>query len=139
VVLGAAFVTAVRLFRCADGGSRRYFNRPINLGLDLRLWMDGVRLLADTMSHALLVLLVPLALAALLALGLAAAWALRVAERALAAAASRAIFVGAVALAAVVSLATGLTPAVPRRRHACRARRVRRGRRPRHAPRGRVR
>jgi hypothetical protein len=34
VLLGAAFVTAVRLFRFADGGSRRYFNRPINLGLD---------------------------------------------------------------------------------------------------------
>ena len=112
VVLGAAFVTAVRLFRFADGGSRRYFNRPITLGLDLTLWMDGVRLLADTMSHALLVLLVPLALAALLVLGLAAAWALRVAERALAAPASRAIFVGAVALAAVVSLAMGLPPTV---------------------------
>jgi hypothetical protein len=113
VVLGAVFVTAVRLFRFADGGSRRYFNRPINLGLDLTLWMDGVRLLADTMSHALLVLLVPLAFAALLALGLAAAWALRVAERAFAAPATRAIFAGAVALAAVVSLAVGLAPAAP--------------------------
>ena len=113
VVLGAMLVTVVRLFRFADGGSRRYFNRPINLGLDLTLWMDGVRLLADTMSHTLLVLLVPLALAALVGLGLAAAWALRVAERALAAPAPRAIFAGAVALAAVVSLATVLTPGVP--------------------------
>jgi hypothetical protein len=113
VALGAILVTAVRLFRFADGGSRRYFNRPINLGLDLTLWMDGVRLLADTMSHMLLVLLVPLALAALVGLGLAAAWALRVAERALAVRAQRAIFAGAVALAAVVSLATGLTTAVP--------------------------
>ncbi|HSZ82461.1 MAG TPA: hypothetical protein VLA14_09270 [Polyangia bacterium] len=113
VVLGAVLVTAVRLFRFADGGSRRYFNRPITLGLDLTLWMDGVRLLADTMSHALLALLVPLAFAALFVLGLAAAWALRVAERALAAPAPRALFAGAVALAAVVSLATGLRPAVP--------------------------
>jgi hypothetical protein len=113
VVLGAVFVTAVRLFRFADGGSRRYFNRPINLGLDLTLSMDGVRLLADTMSHALLVLLVPLAFAALLALGLAAAWALRVAERSLAAPATRAIFVGTVAVAGVVSLAIGITPDVP--------------------------
>jgi hypothetical protein len=112
VILGAALVSVVRLFRFADGGSRRYFNRPINLGLDLTLSMDAVRLLADTMSHALLVLLVPLALAALLGLGLAAAWALRVAERALAAPAPRAIFAAVVALAAVVSLATGLPPAV---------------------------
>ena len=113
VILGAVLVTAVRLFRFADGGSRRYFNRPINLGLDLTLWMDGVRLLADTMSHTLLVLLVPLAFAALLVLGLTAAWALRVAERALAAPITRAIFAGAVVLAAVVSLAAGLPHAVP--------------------------
>ena len=113
VVLGAVLVTAIRLFRFADGGSRRYFNRPINLGLDLTLWMDAVRLLTDTMSHTLLLLLVPLALATLVGLGLAAAWALRVAERALASPAPRAIFVGAAVLATVVSLATGLAPAVP--------------------------
>ncbi len=112
VVLGAMLVTAIRLFRIADGGSRRYFNRPINLGLDLRLTMDGVLLLADTISHTLLVLLAPLALAVLVGFVLAAAWALRAAERAFAAPVPRAVFAGAVALTTVVSLAVRLTPAV---------------------------
>jgi len=113
VVLGALLVTAIRIFRIADGGSRRYFNRPINLGLDLRLSMDGVLLLADTMSHTLLVLLVPVVLAVLVGFALAAAWALRAAERAFASSVPRAVFAGTVALAAVVSLAMRLAPAVP--------------------------
>ena len=75
--------------------------------------MDGVRLLADTMSHSLLlVLLVPLAFVALLVLGLAAPrGALRVAERALAAPRPAACDLRGcpIALAAtVVSLATRL-------------------------------
>jgi hypothetical protein len=114
VVLAAVLVAAVRVFRIGDGVSRRYFNRPLNLGLDLSLWMDGVRLLGDTMSHTLLVIAFPLGLGALAGIGMAAAWALRVAERALVARGPRAVFAGAVALAAVVSLvmalATGGSP-----------------------------
>jgi hypothetical protein len=103
----AALVVAVRVFRIADGVSRRYFNRPFSLGLDASLWMDGVRLLGDTTSHARLVLAAPLALGALVGLGLAAGWALRVAERALVARGPRVVFVGVVALALVASVVVG--------------------------------
>jgi hypothetical protein len=112
VVAAAVFVTAVCLFRIGDGGCRRYFNRPINLGLDLRLWMDAVRLLADTMPRAWLIAAVPLALATLAAIGLGAAWALRAAERALATPAACSGFAGALAVAAALG---GVHPsAVPR-------------------------
>src|SRR5216683_1636272 len=35
VVLAVALVMAVRVFRIGDGVNRRYFDRPLNLGLDL--------------------------------------------------------------------------------------------------------
>ena len=106
VVLAVVLVMAVRVFRIGDGVNRRYFNRPLNLGLDLSLSMDLVRLLGDTMSRALLVVALPLALGVLAAIGIAAAWALRVAERAAVSRGARRAFAGAVAVAAAASLAT---------------------------------
>jgi hypothetical protein len=105
VVAAAVLVAAVRLFRVGDGVNRRYFNRPLTLGLDLPLAMDLVRLLGDTGSRLALIVEILLAAGALVLVGLLAAWALRAAERALAARAARATFVAALALAALASLA----------------------------------
>lgn len=105
VVAAAVLVAAVRLFRVADGVNRRYFNRPMTLGLDLPLAMDLLRLLGDTGSRAGVLLEIAAAAGALVVTGLLAAWALRVAERALAARAARATFAAVVALAALASLA----------------------------------
>jgi hypothetical protein len=102
IIAAAILATAVRLFRIADGGSLRYFNRPFNLGLDLPLWMDGVRLLADTMPHALLVIALPLAVGSAAGIGLGAAWALRVAERALVTRGPRVVLAGTAVLAALL-------------------------------------
>jgi hypothetical protein len=112
VAAAALFVTAIFLFRVGDGGCRRYFNRPISLGLDLRLWMDGIRLLADTMPRAWLIVAIPLALGALAAVARGAAWALRAAERAFAVPAALAAFAGALAVGAALGGLQG--SAVPR-------------------------
>src|SRR5437868_5097171 len=93
IVVASVLIVAVRLFRIGDGVNRRYFNRPLTLGLDLPLAMDLVRLLKDTLSHPSLLVGVPLALAVLVGFGFGAAWALRTAERALTVTASRNVFV----------------------------------------------
>lgn len=106
VVAAALLVVAVRLFRVGDGVNRRYFNRPLTLGLDLPLAMDLVRLLGDTMSHPLLLIALLVSLGALAGIGALAAWALRAAELALVARDVRAVFAGLVATAALASLVT---------------------------------
>jgi hypothetical protein len=106
IVAAAVLVVAVRLFRIGDGVNRRYFNRPLTLGLDLPLAMDLIRLLGDTVSHPLLLVALPVALGVLVGIGALAAWALRAAERALSVRDVRAVFAGLVATAALASLAT---------------------------------
>lgn len=104
VVVGVAvLVAAVRLFRVGDGVNRRYFNRPLTLGLDLPLAMDLVRLLGDTMSPVVLYVGLPLGVAALVAVAWCGAWALRTAERALADRAAQVCFTAVVLAAAVAS------------------------------------
>jgi hypothetical protein len=105
VVTAAVLVAAVRLFRVGDGVNRRYFNRPLTLGLDLPLAMDLVRLLGDTGSRLALFVEILLGAGALVAVGLLGAWALRVAERAAAARSARVTLAAGVALAALGSLA----------------------------------
>ncbi|HEX2657224.1 MAG TPA: hypothetical protein VHU40_03085 [Polyangia bacterium] len=104
VVAASVVVAAIRLFRIGDGVNRRYFNRPLTLGLDLPLAMDLVRLLKDTLSSPFLLVGLPLALAVFVGIGVVAARALRSAERALDARAGRVAFVTGVALTALASL-----------------------------------
>jgi hypothetical protein len=104
VLAAAVLVVAVRLFRIGDGGSRRYFNRPLNLRLDLPLFMELVRLLGDTMSRPFMLVLLPVALGLLAGIGALAAWAFRLAERGVVARGARALFGGTVAVFALASL-----------------------------------
>jgi hypothetical protein len=104
VAVVAVLAVAVRLFRVGDGITRRYFNRPISLALDLPATSEIGRLLSATAGQGATLALLVLALAALVGIGLATAWAVRAAERALAHRAPRRLLAAMVALLALGSL-----------------------------------
>jgi hypothetical protein len=99
----ALAIVVVRVFRIADGLVVRYFNRPIELGLDLPTSGEMVRLLRSTVSPPLLVLGIAGALGFLAGCGALAIWSLRTAERSFASPRPRRIFAGVVAIAVVAS------------------------------------
>jgi hypothetical protein len=99
------FAVVVRLFRFGDGLTRRYFNQPLSLGLDLPLVGELPRLLAATVKAPVLVAGAIIAIALLCGLGWLAARA--VARGAPRDRPSRLVFAAVVALAAVGSLLAG--------------------------------
>jgi hypothetical protein len=101
VALVAVLAVAVRLFRVGDGITHRYFNRPISLALDLPATSEIGRLLAATAGQGAALAVLAAALVALVGIGLATAWAVRAAERALAHRGPRRLLAGLVALAAI--------------------------------------
>ena len=103
VVAFAVLVVIVRAFRIGDGIVWRYFNRPFDVGLDLPTAGEIVRLMRSTVATPLLVLGAVLLVAAAVAFGALAAWSVRAAERSFASPRQRLIFVGAAALAVLLS------------------------------------
>jgi hypothetical protein len=103
VIALALAVVFVRVFRIADGLVVRYFNRPIELGLDLPTSGEMVRLLRSTVSPPLLALGIAGALGFLAGCGALAAWSVRVAERSFASSRHRMVFAGLVAIAVACS------------------------------------
>lgn len=99
----AVAVVVVRVFRIGDGVTRRYFNQPLNLALDLPMSSELGRLLDATLPRLVLLVAVPLALAALAGIGFAVARALRASERAFAVRTSRQVFIGVCALSTLSS------------------------------------
>jgi hypothetical protein len=99
----AVVVVFVRVFRIADGLVLRYFNRPIELGLDLPTSGEMVRLLRSTVSPPLLALGIVGVLGFLAGCGTLAAWSLRTAERSFVSPRHRMMFAGAAAIALAAS------------------------------------
>ena len=96
-------VVLVRLFRFGDGVTRRYFNRPLNLALDLPLSPELVRLLDSTVSRPKLILGTVAALAGLVGIGVLVASVFRRAELYFSARTPRMIFAGIVGVTLVLS------------------------------------
>ncbi len=106
----AAVVVLVRAFRVADGVVWRYFNRPIDLGLDMPTAGAMVHLLRTTVAWPILLGVVLLLAGCAFGFAAMAAWALRTAERAFAAQQHRRLFGAVVAFAVLMS---PLLPADP--------------------------
>ena len=81
VALAVAIVLA-RAFRVGDGVVWRYFNRPIDLGLDMPTAWEIVRLMRSTIGTPRLIVAVLLLGACAVGFGAFAAWSIRAAERA---------------------------------------------------------
>jgi hypothetical protein len=96
VVVLAVLVVVVRAFRIADGIVWRYFNRPIDLGLDMPTAGEMVRLLRTTVAWPILLGSLVLLTGLAVAFGALTAYSLRAAERAFASQAQRALFAGTV-------------------------------------------
>src|SRR6185295_10364909 len=96
-VVLATLVVVVRLFRFGDGVTRRYFNRPFSLALDLPVSGELVRLLNSTVSRPLLLVGTAAAVAILVGMGALTVWSLRQAERYFATPAHRRLFAASVA------------------------------------------
>jgi len=109
VVIAAAGVVAVavRLFRIGDGITVRYFNRPLELALDLPTAPELPRLLGSTMPRATLIVGGAVALLLLVAIGVLVAVSLRRAEGYLSDRRGRIVF-AAIAGVALVITAIGL-------------------------------
>jgi hypothetical protein len=99
----AAIAVAVRLYRVGEGVNLRYFNRPLDLALDLPTSPELVRLLGSTVPRPALVAGTAAALLLLVGIGVLVAAILRHTERAFADGRLRAVFAGAAALAAAIS------------------------------------
>jgi hypothetical protein len=104
-VLAAVGVVAVvvRLYRIGDGVTLRYFNRPLDLALDLPTSPELVRLLGSTVPRPALLAGTVAALALLVGVGVLVATILRRAERAFADRRLRIGFGAAAALALAIS------------------------------------
>ncbi|HEX3694066.1 MAG TPA: sulfatase-like hydrolase/transferase [Polyangia bacterium] len=103
VVALALMVVTVRAFRIGDGVVWRYFNRPIDLGLDLPTTGEIGRLMRATVTLPVLIPGVLIVVGCAVAFGLLAAWSVRAAERSFASARVRTIFVAAAATTLLVS------------------------------------
>jgi hypothetical protein len=116
LIAAAAVVAAiVRVFRVGDGITTRYFNRPLELALDLPTAPELPRLLGSTTPRATLIAGTAAACLLLVGIGLLVAAILRRAERYFADRRGRIIF----AAAAAATLA--ISAAVPRDGHGLRA------------------
>jgi hypothetical protein len=106
MVTVAVLVVVVRVFRFGDGLVERYFNRHLDLGLDLPTTGEMVRLLRTTVPPLLLIVGVLVALGSLVAFGALTIWSLRLAERGFAVTRARMMF-AAIAAVGLISLALG--------------------------------
>jgi hypothetical protein len=107
VIALAVAVVAGRAFRVSDGVVWRYFNRPIDLGLDLPTSGEIVRLMRSTIGTPALVAAVSILIALAIGFGFLAAWSMRAAEQVFASSRHRLLFAGAAVLALL------LCPLVP--------------------------
>ncbi len=103
VAVLAALVLILRAFRVADGIVWRYFNRPIDLGLDMPTAWAMVHLLQTTVAWPILVISLTLLAGCAFGFTALAAWSVRAAERAFDATRSRALFAGLVTAALLLS------------------------------------
>jgi hypothetical protein len=92
VIALAVLVVVVRAFRIADGIVWRYFNRPIDLGLDMPTAGEMVRLLRTTVAWPILLGSLVLLAGLAVAFGALTVYSMRAAERAFASRGQRALF-----------------------------------------------
>jgi hypothetical protein len=103
VVALALVVVIVRALRIGDGVVWRYFNRPIDLGLDLPTAGEIGRLMHSTVHGPVLALGTLVLIGCAIGFAVLAAWSLRTAEHSFAQAKIRLIFAAAAAFALLLS------------------------------------
>jgi hypothetical protein len=103
IIVLAVAVVIVRAFRVGDGVVWRYFNRPIDLGLDLPTTGEIGRLMRSTVSLPVLVAGILVLAACTIGFAALAVWSLRAAERSFASARLRSMFAAAAAMTLVLS------------------------------------
>jgi hypothetical protein len=99
----AVLVVLARAFRVADGIVWRYFNRPVDVGLDLPTSGEMVRLLRTTVPGPLLLGSLVLLTGCAVGFAALAAWSMRTAERSFASARHRTVFAGVVLFCLLLS------------------------------------